>query len=177
MRAVAFEFGAFVEHLAEYALHGDDPAPDGHFAAQLFLQIGRGRQVIGMCVRFQNPVDGQACLAHIIDDLVRRFQAGAARGLIEIPDAVDNGCALGLIVADDIGRGKGRLMEEGFDVRRSRIAGKNAVHLCNGLFDIRVVTHTISPMSSLGWGDWPSSGQKMSCSNSRTRCAFGSHTR
>ena len=82
--------------------------------------------MIGMRVGFEDPIDVKTCLAYIADEFVSGFKTSTTRRLIEIPDAVDDGRALGLIVADDIGRGKGRLMEERFDVRRSRIARKVA---------------------------------------------------
>src|SRR3546814_8973422 len=52
LRSVAFECGAFVEHLAEHGLDGDDLAPDHQLAAELLLQPRCRRKMIGMGVGF-----------------------------------------------------------------------------------------------------------------------------
>src|SRR3546814_9958961 len=44
LRSVAFECGAFVEHLAEHGLDGDDLAPDHQLAAELLLQPRRSEE-------------------------------------------------------------------------------------------------------------------------------------
>ena len=59
LRAVALKRGAFVEHLAERVLHHGDAVADADLTAQTFLQIGRGREVVGVHMGFQKPGDGQ----------------------------------------------------------------------------------------------------------------------
>ena len=58
VRAVALEVGTGIEQLAECLLHDDDVLADGDLSADLLLQIGRGREVIGVGVGLQMPVDG-----------------------------------------------------------------------------------------------------------------------
>ncbi len=55
LAAVALELGALVEDLAEGVLHHGDLVADADLAAEVFLQIGRGGQVVGMDVGFENP--------------------------------------------------------------------------------------------------------------------------
>jgi hypothetical protein len=56
-RAVARELGPSVENLSEHVLDRDDLASNGELAAQFFLDVWRGRQVIGVRVRFEKPID------------------------------------------------------------------------------------------------------------------------
>ena len=65
IRAVALEVRTGIEKLAECLLHGDDMFADSDFSAELLLQIGCGREVIGMRVGFQMPIDRQALLPDI----------------------------------------------------------------------------------------------------------------
>ena len=39
-------------------------------AAELFLKVGRGRQVVGMDMRLQNPLDGKTLRLHEGDNLI-----------------------------------------------------------------------------------------------------------
>jgi hypothetical protein len=59
-RAVALELGAFVEDLAEGVLHDGDLVADADLAAELFLDVGRGRQVVGMDMGLDQPFQLQA---------------------------------------------------------------------------------------------------------------------
>ena len=63
LAAVALELGAFVEDLAEGLLHDGDVLADADLAAELALDIGRGRQVVGMDMRLDQPFELQAVLA------------------------------------------------------------------------------------------------------------------
>ena len=92
LRAVAGELGAFVEDLAERLLHGVYLGADRQLAAELLLQIGRGGEMVCMRVRLEQPVDGEALVAHIRDDRVGRSGGGASGRLIEVEDRVDDCC-------------------------------------------------------------------------------------
>ena len=72
LRPVALELGASVEQLAEDILHLDDVAADGELAAELFLQIGRCGNMVGMGVGFDQPGYCQIVFANIFDNQVRR---------------------------------------------------------------------------------------------------------
>ena len=57
LAAVALELGALVEHLAEGVLHDGDVLADADLAAELALDVGRGRQVVGMDMGLDQPFD------------------------------------------------------------------------------------------------------------------------
>jgi hypothetical protein len=57
LRAVPREVGASVEQFSEDVLDADDFPADRELAAQVLLEIGRGRQVIGVSVGLQEPID------------------------------------------------------------------------------------------------------------------------
>ena len=56
LAAVALELGAGIEDLAEHVLHDGDVLADAELAAELLLDIGRGRKMIGMDVGLENPI-------------------------------------------------------------------------------------------------------------------------
>ena len=70
LRAVALELGALVEDLAEGLLHDGDPGADADLAAELLLDVGRGRQVVGVDMGLDQPLEPQAALADAGDDRV-----------------------------------------------------------------------------------------------------------
>ncbi len=115
LAAVAAERGPFVEDFAEDVLHLDDVAADGQTAAEAFLQVGRGRQVVGVSVGLQQPVNLKVFGLHIGDQGVGRGGRGAARGGIIIQHAVDDGAGPGVRVAHDMADGEGGFVKEGFD--------------------------------------------------------------
>ena len=59
LAAVALKLGAFVEDLAEDVLHDGDLVADADLAAKFALDIGRGRQVVGVDMRFDDPFQRQ----------------------------------------------------------------------------------------------------------------------
>lgn len=54
------EIGPGIEQRAEDLLHRGDMRADCHVAAQIFLQVGGRREVVGMNVCFENPL--QCCV-------------------------------------------------------------------------------------------------------------------
>ena len=121
LRPVALKLAAFVEHLAEGVLHHGDLVANADLAAQMVLQIGRRRQVIGMDMGFQDPFGLQPGLAHIGADAVGRSGAGAARGVVEIQHRIDDRAGAALGVAHHVGHRVCRIVEEGFHVRYHRM--------------------------------------------------------
>jgi hypothetical protein len=63
LAAVALELGAFVEDLAEGVLHHGDVAADADLAAELLLDVGRARQVVGMDMGLDQPLELQPLFA------------------------------------------------------------------------------------------------------------------
>ena len=110
--AVPLKFGSGVEQFAEHILHRHDMLANGDLAAELFLQIGCCRQVIGMGVGFKQPFDFQAVLVHISDYFVGGIEGGATGSRVEIKDAVDDGGAFGRRVVHHIGHRIGCLIEK-----------------------------------------------------------------
>ena len=72
LRSVTPEPRAFVEDLAEGVLHHRDLIADPDQAAQLFLNIGRGGQMVGMDMGFENPFQIKILVAQKGDDRIRR---------------------------------------------------------------------------------------------------------
>ena len=94
LAAVALELGAFVEHLAEGVLHDGDVLADADLAAELALDIGRGRQVVGMDMRLDQPFERQAAAPDEGDDRVGRGIGDAAGGIVDVHHAVDHGAGV-----------------------------------------------------------------------------------
>lgn len=67
-------------------LHLADAGTNADASPQLLLQVGRGRQVVGVGVGFQQPAHVQAMFAHEGDDLVGGGSRGAAGLRIVIKD-------------------------------------------------------------------------------------------
>lgn len=68
LRPVAAELGAEVEDAPERLLHGDDGAPDRQPPAEPGAQEGCRRQMVGMGMRLQHPVDAEAVALDMVDD-------------------------------------------------------------------------------------------------------------
>jgi hypothetical protein len=101
-----------VEDFLEHRLHRADVAADADLAAQLCLQVGRGRQVVGMGVGFQQPVHRQPGLAHVGDDPVGAGVRGTPGLGVVITHAVDDGGAPRDRVRHHVGHGKGGGVEK-----------------------------------------------------------------
>ena len=114
LRPVALEFGAFVEHLAERVLHHGDVTPDPDPAAQLALDIGRGGQMVGVDMGFDQPFDRQALDADKGDDLLGVVIGDPPGGIVDVHHAVDDRAGVAGGVADDIAdRVGGRIEKAG----------------------------------------------------------------
>ncbi|MNT73574.1 hypothetical protein D3C72_2122990 [compost metagenome] len=100
----------------ERLLHRLDGGADGHVAAQLLLQIGRGGQMVGVRVGFQQPAALQAVFAHEGDHLVGRGGRGAARFRVVVEHGVDDGAVPAIGLVDNIGDGGGGGVEESLDL-------------------------------------------------------------
>jgi hypothetical protein len=103
LRPVAPELGAFVEHLAEGVLHDADVLADADPAAQPLLQIGRGRQVVGVDVGLEYPLHLQPFGPHMGDDGIGRGGVGPPARVVEIEHAVDYCGGTPVRIAHDIG--------------------------------------------------------------------------
>ena len=75
LAAVALELGPGIDHLAEGLLDDGDALADRELAADLRLDVGSGRQVVGMDMGLEQPLAGEPVLADMGDDLVGRASA------------------------------------------------------------------------------------------------------
>ena len=132
LRSIARKFVTEVEQIAEDFLNGGDRCANGNLAADLFLQIGRGRNMIGVRMGLQQPVNGQPFLSNKGDELIGGGCRGAARGRIVIEHAIDDRAAFGRGIIGDMARREGRLVEEAFDDELRPGTGKSRAGLGNG---------------------------------------------
>ena len=89
LTAVALEIRAGVEDLAEHVLHDGDVPADGEQAADLALQVGRCREVVGMDVGLEDPLDLEPMLPHERDHAVGRVAVRVTGGGIVVQHRVD----------------------------------------------------------------------------------------
>ena len=120
LAAVASKFGAGIEQLAKLVLHRGDVRADGQLAAEIFLQVGRRRQVVGMHMGFQQPLHLQAQFVHAVHQAVGTLGVGAAALGVVVQHAVDQGALRRGRIPGDVAEGEGGRVEEGFDVQAGR---------------------------------------------------------
>ena len=116
LRAVALELGAFVEDLAKSLLHHADAGADRDLAAEPLLEIGRGREVVGVHMGFEQPDDLEVLRLDVADDAICGGVSDAAGRVVEVQDAVDDRAGGARRVLHHIGEGVGCGVEEGGDV-------------------------------------------------------------
>ena len=117
LAAVAAEVGPLVEDLAEDLLHGEDFMANRQLTAELFLEIGRRRQVIGMGVRLEQPLNRETFGFYVINERIGRSVRGAPGRRIIVEHAVDDGAGVGGGIAHDMADGEGGFVEERLDYR------------------------------------------------------------
>jgi hypothetical protein len=91
LAAIGQEIAFQVVDLLELRLHLADALADGDAPAELRLQPARRREVIGMGMRFEQPLNAQALLAHRRDDAFGRVRGRAACAGVEVEHRVDHG--------------------------------------------------------------------------------------
>ena len=116
LATVAGKFGARIEQLAKHVLHLGDVRTNGQLAAQLLLQIGRGRQMVSVHMRLQNPLHTQVQRLHTRHQLVGAGGAGAARLGVVVQHAVDQGALPGAQVGQDVAEGERGRIKKRFNV-------------------------------------------------------------
>ena len=125
-------------------LYADDAAPDREHPAKAVLEPGCGGEMIGVDVRFKQPVDRQAFGFDIGGDLLSRMLCDRAGGGIVIEDAVEDGGAFRRWIVHDVTGGGCRFVEEGANDRSSLHARSNVLHDFDSSFDGEVVSHGLS---------------------------------
>lgn len=129
LRSVTFEFGSGIEQLAEDFLHANDLATDGELSSKPFLQIGRGRDVIGMSMRLDLPLHFQTIRSYVFDDAVGRSVGSAPRCRLKVEDRIDNRRLARGRVVQNVGDRIGRLVEKACDRRALALVRQSAVDL------------------------------------------------
>src|SRR5699024_5311075 len=112
LAAVTLECGSCIEDLAERVLNDGDVLTDADATAELLLDIGRGREMIGMNVGLQNPVELQAVAADEFDQAVGRVKIGTPGERLVVEHRVDHRADAGRGVAGDIAYSIGGLVKE-----------------------------------------------------------------
>jgi len=74
--------------------------------------LASGRQVIGVNMGLERPVDGEAGMLDVVEDAIGSVGAGAPRGDIEAEHGIDDGSAATGPVRDDVGHRVGLGIEK-----------------------------------------------------------------
>src|SRR5215216_27462 len=111
---------AEVEYFAETFLHLDDLRSDADLAAELGLEIRRGRKMLGVHMRLQVPGHLEIARPHELDELFGSFAAGAAGFRVEIEHRIDDRRLRARSRMDDMAQRRGGLIEEAVDMGRVR---------------------------------------------------------
>jgi hypothetical protein len=96
------------------------------------LQRCSARHMIGMDVRFQQPLDREAIAVDVADDRVKRAWVGHAGCGIDSESAVDHGTLAGRAVGDDVANRTRLSFVEARDIDR---------HLVLSRFSVRDLSH------------------------------------
>ena len=126
LRAVSRESRALVEHFRKDVLDRANFATDGKRAAELLFEIGRGREMIGVIVRFEEPLHAQALLTDVLDHCVCELERGSPRRLVEVENAVDDGRVSRRGIVGNVSGRKGRFVEERLDDRHLGVRRRNS---------------------------------------------------
>ncbi len=116
LRAVALEFGAFIEDFAEGVLNNHDLFANADFATQLGLDIRRGAQVVCVHMGFDNPIEREAAILDFFDQLVCGIISDAASGIVDVHDAIDDSAVLCLRIGHNVSDRVRRLVKMWGDV-------------------------------------------------------------
>ena len=118
LAAVGGEARSGVEKPAEYALHDSHLPADRCPAAELFLEVGGCREVIGVDVRLENPLDAGTGLGDAADQPVSIVGADSSRLRVVIEHAVDDDAARSVSIEDEVAVAARRRIKESFNVHR-----------------------------------------------------------
>ena len=129
---IARELGPVVENLAKDLLNLRYMPSDGQHSAKLFLQVRRGRKMVGMCMGLNQPCHRQSVRLYEFNDFVGRAIGSPARCWFIVQNRIyDRGFAA-LRVKDDISDRVGVLVEEPLNNRAKRFIAKRPGDLLAG---------------------------------------------
>jgi hypothetical protein len=116
LRTVGLEARLQVEDALEHLLHGGDVMANGGFAAELRLQVGRGRQVVRMGMGFKNPGYFEVIGPNVVHHLVSRRMARAAGLGVVVEYRVDDGAGRARPLVNNVGDGPSGLVKNAVDL-------------------------------------------------------------
>ena len=125
LRAVRREFTSHVEQRAERLLHLDHASADPGASAELSLEVVRRRQMVGMNMGLENPLDVKTVGFHSGNQLVGRSRHRPPRFRVEIQYRIDDRGTFRLRVGDDVGDRTGRGIKKPIDPRCHRTCPLN----------------------------------------------------
>ena len=143
LRTVAGNMRRLPQNIDEDALHAYDPLANHNLPAECLFQIGRSREVVGMGVGFEQPVNRQPLPLHIGDHRICIVAGGAARCRIKVEDRINDRRAARCRIVDDMCGGVGFRIKERAD-NRPRIGRKGLGDKILGQKDWRIV-HATAP--------------------------------
>src|SRR3546814_19884172 len=117
VRTVAAELGAGVENVAEHRLDVADMLADRYRAAEDIPKPGRRRQMVGMRIGHEQPVERDSGFDHMCDDRFSRRERSPPRGRIFFEHAVAARAAPPSRTDDELGNGSRR--ERGWNARET----------------------------------------------------------
>jgi hypothetical protein len=107
-----------VVKIAKHRLDFGDASTDAGAGAELILQIRHRRQVIGMNMGIENPLNRKARRAHMGDEAVGELRRGPGGGLIVVENRIDDGGRFDRIIDKYVRDRKSRFVKERLNSHR-----------------------------------------------------------
>ena len=117
LTSVLREARAGIEQRTEDLLHGRDVLADAQSPAQRLAQVRRRREVVGVYMRFENPLHLGAQLPDPCDEPISAGRTGAPRLGVVVQHAVDQRALHRAAIQHQITHGPRRWIEEAFDLK------------------------------------------------------------
>ena len=115
LTAIRCEVGQ-VEYAFEYLLHRRYLCTYCGLSAELLLQVRCTAQVVGMDMRFENPVDGECVFIDVFDKRVGRRRRRPPGCCVVVEHRVDDGGTARGRVTDNVGHCKRCIVKERFHI-------------------------------------------------------------
>ena len=134
LRTIALELGAFVEDLAEGVLYDGDILTDPEFSSKLILDKGSCRQMIGMNVGLDDPLELEPAVPDMRNDPVGALVGDAAGRIVDIHHGVHDSARGRRGILHDIGNRIRLVVEKPGYFRLDRKVGHEGnvlAHLCS----------------------------------------------
>jgi hypothetical protein len=103
-----------IEHGPEDLLHLSDVLADADLGLRLCLDIGRGREMIGMGMGLEHPDDADTLRLRLGQNSPGRISRSLSRTMVIVEHRVDHGARFRVGVGNEIAHRIGGLIEKGF---------------------------------------------------------------